>query len=320
MPFGPDVSNTKLKAPEGEENYAAAALQALNKEGVVGKVLGNLPDEKGVPISRGHLQGVAIRDPYAILTTSADDGAIFVSKQSGGNYQLLERVGDLSHPGGIQTIGDHVVVPVYSNQGAEIQIYKYTDNLRLVGRRTIESPGGKAYSAGITNTLDAAGEFYLLAVGVSSEGDQFQFYRTPSNTPISDASCTFELFSSEQRPVGLDVTYPNGISLITDEGRNTYLLGFHTTGLARDKGVGEDLVDLSRLRFDDTRIALEKLGTFQASMEEGFAFRWGGSALVTSKTTIRIFACERDVQPEADNKVARINILHASSDPIRLFE
>jgi len=124
MPFGTDVSNLKLRAPDDEvENYAVAALEQLNREGVVAQVIGDFPND-----FNGHLQGIAIRDKHAILTTSAKGGYLIPSKAEVSGLRFatkrseLKQIPNFNHPGGIQTIGSYVAVPVYNGVGRYISI------------------------------------------------------------------------------------------------------------------------------------------------------------------------------------------------------
>ena len=83
MSFNPDVSNVRLKAPDKNTNYAKTALEGLQKDGVVAKVLANgksIPHAKGFGRLKRHLQGVAIRDSIATVTTSTVEGLILTSK------------------------------------------------------------------------------------------------------------------------------------------------------------------------------------------------------------------------------------------------
>ena len=152
MSFNPDVSNVRLKAPDKNTNYAKAALEALQKDGVVAKVLGNgksIPHATGFGRLERHLQGVAIRDSIATVTTATGDGLILNSKDDDGStpdfsYLGKKPVPDFNHPGGIQTIGSYLVVPVYMGQKTEsdqktteVQFYEDTRDLKKAEHLTI---------------------------------------------------------------------------------------------------------------------------------------------------------------------------------------
>jgi len=310
MPFGTDVSNLKLRAPDDEvENYAVAALEQLNREGVVAQVIGDFPND-----FNGHLQGIAIRDKHAILTTSAKGGYLIPSKAEVSGLRFatkrseLKQIPNFNHPGGIQTIGSYVAVPVY-NGVAEVHFYNYKQGFEPAACPDIKiEKANRAYSVGITNISNEEGEFYILAVGVDSGGKRFDFYRSaPLNRPIDHNECYFKRLGRWEFE---ELSYPNSISLIADEGETIYFLGLHTSGIKGDLGIGEDWVDLYRVDMDEseqpTRIKLTKLANFHATCREGPAFRWGGSALVKTETELRLFACER--QPQQRGAVIRLNM------------
>ena len=100
-----------------------------------------------------HIQGAALG--YAasgayrriILTaTTKNDGTVFLCSSLGNEYSVdnsaifienschpnRDDITNLSHPGGIQTIGDYVVVPAYHNAVAEIHFSNYKTGERLV--------------------------------------------------------------------------------------------------------------------------------------------------------------------------------------------
>lgn len=310
MPFGPDVSNLKLRAPDDEvENYAVAALEGLERVGVVGQVIGDFPNE-----FKGHLQGIAIRDKHAILTTSAKGGYLIPSEAEVGGLRFaskraeLKQIPNFNHPGGIQTIGSYIAVPVY-NGDVEVHFYNYKRGLEPAACPVIQiEEANRAYSVGITNVSNEEGEFYILAVGVDSDGKQIDFYRSgPVDRPIDHEECSFKRLGRWEFE---DLSYPNSISLIADEGESIYFIGLHTSGIKADLGIGEDWVDLYRVDFDESeqpaRITLTKLAKFHAICREGPAFRWGGSALVKTETELRLFACER--QPQQQGSVIRLNM------------
>lgn len=313
MPFAQDVSNQKMKAPDDEvENYAVAALELLKPEGAVGQVIGDFPNEL-----KGHLQGITIRDKHIVLTTSAKGGYLIPGKAEVGGLRFtsnkaeLKEIPNFNHPGGIQSIGSYFAVPVYNGE-AEVHFYNYKQGFEPAACPVIKiEEGKKAYSVGITNASNEEREFYILAVGVDSDGKQFDFYRSdPFDRPIDHDECNFERLGRYEFE---DISYPNSISLIADEAENIYFLGLHTSGPAEDLGIGEDWVDLYQVDLDKssdseqrTKIVLTKLSNFHAICREGPAFRWGGSALVRNETELRIFACER--QPQQDGAVIRFNM------------
>ena len=268
-----------------------------------------------------HIQGVAfghLAEPNpldascAILSTTANDGEIVTCKRSGDNYDVQDRIGvkrgreNLTHPGGIQAIGDYVVVPAFKKKSSEgdkgeIHFYRYTPDLVLA--HAFE-PVKKAYSSGITNVTDENGEFYVLALGVSSSGTDFHFYLSPHNIPISDNRCQFEfqgMHSFQQK-------YTDNISLIADQAGHVYFLGL------REEDDGSEFADLFRIKvardngseIPETDDPLTEVKTLVDDAEvdtpADISFRWGGSALVTSDTTMKLVVCERDTVHEVEHE------------------
>ncbi|MCH7677620.1 hypothetical protein IH879_22105 [candidate division KSB1 bacterium] len=317
MSFNPDVSNVRLKAPDKNTNYAKAALEGLQKDGVVAKVLGNgksIPHATGFGRLKRHLQGVAIRDSIATVTTSTVDGLILTSKNdspaSDFSYQGKKLVPDFNHPGGIQTIGSYAVVPVYNDQTTEVQFYEDTQELKKAEHLTIRL-NKRVYSVGISDAADEKGDFYLLALGVDSKGKVFDFYRSQPNLALNHQDCRFKfLKNSKFKKEG----YPNSISLLADEANNLYFLGLHTTGRLASLGLGKDWADLYQINLQESgQKMFKKIANFHAICHKGPAFRWGGSARVTSDSTISIFVCERNVQKSGSE--IRLNVFRSDNDP-----
>lgn len=347
MVFRPSDSNIKLKAPDRETpHYAVSALHALHRDGAIYKIFSRpsmpRPDQNGflfIP-SRNHFQGIAIRDQYALVTTSAAEGAIIAAKGYQDKFLLdsVQPAGGFGHPGGVQTLGSYLAVPVYDHPShdrrAEIRFYKYGSQIELVDHLTIKRRDKRFYCVGITNCTGADGEYYLLAVVTHNEGDVIEFYRTEPGLPLSDRRCSFVKLAErggddhtpyktwtyqavQQHPENVadwqpDQNwggYPNSISLLADEAGQVYFLGLHRSDS------GKDWADLFVLDIDAPEgKMLRKLANFHAIANDGASFRYGGSALVTSKTTLSIFTCARNA--EQNDQELSLNVFHTPHDPI----
>ncbi len=281
MSFNPDVSNIRLKAPDNTTNYAKTALEGLQKDGVVVKVLGNgksIPHATGFGRLERHLQGVAILDSIAAVTTATGDGLILNSKDDDGStpdvsYLGKKPVPNFDHPGGIQTIGSYVVVPAYNDQTKEVQFYENIRELKKAEHLTIgfDKRDKRVYSVGISDAADENGDFYLLALGVDSKGKVFDFYRSQPNLPLNHQDCRFKfLKSSTFKKEG----YPNSISLLADEANNLYFLGLHTTGRLASLGLGKDWADLYQINLQKSgQKMFNKIASFHAICHKGPAFK-----------------------------------------------
>jgi hypothetical protein len=347
MPFRPSDANLKLRAPDDIiAHYAITALDALNREGAIYKIFSQpsmpIPDQEGflfIP-SKNHFQGVAIRDGFALVTTSAEGGAIVSAKGHQREFLLdgVEPTDGFEHPGGVQTIGSYLVVPVYAHQSddrrAEIQFYKYGPQIELVEHLTIKRDGKRLYCLGITDCTGLDGDYYVLAVVSHHEGHVIDFYRTEPGIPLSDHRCSFvkqaERHLNDHTPYKTwhyetiqnhpqhvadwqpDRNwggYPNSVSLLADAAGQVYFLGLHRSDS------GRDWADLFLLNLDATEERmLTKLAHFHAIAQDGASFRWAGSALVTSETTLSIFTCARNA--ENDNQELILNVFHANNDPL----
>ncbi len=304
--------NTKLIP-----NAVVSALEQLEGRGVNGRIVGrDIPTASNL---KDHIQGVAIRDSYAMVTTSARGGFVLTAKGSGRTftYETRKAVGDFDHPGGIQTIGDWLVVGVEDQGRSEIRFYRYRERLALVNRLTIvrNKVLGQAGSVGITNYGRLETERYLLAT--CPDDHRVHFYRTTQpGVPLSAPGCSFgtqpflkwnakRVPKSQRTNWKPDDTwgkYVNSIALLSDTLGKPYFIGLYRRNFRH-------YADLFVIDLD--RRVLTKLTRVQVECKDGASFRWGASALVMSPTKLRLFACERDVQRRP--KRIRLNIFAAEN-------
>lgn len=320
--FQTSDSNCKLRP-----NAVVPALQRLTGRPVEGKIVG-----RHIPVPRpfdlkNHLQGVAIRGSYAMVTTSARGGFIVTATGDGREfrYETRRTVHGFDHPGGIQTIGDWLVVGVEDQGHSEIRFYRYREKLRLVNRLTIvrDRALGQAGSVGIANYKSSNQERYVLAT--CPDERRVHFYRTQPGLPLSSRSCDFGTqpffrWNAQRVPVRdrrdwkPDKTwhgYVDNMSLLADTSGGLCLLGLYKKG-------GDHYADLFSVAIESARAprgVLTKLACVQFDCRGGAGFRWGASALVVSRTKLRLSACERDVQ--TGPKRIRLNIFRSANDPTR---
>ena len=265
-----------------------------------------------------------MREDHVIFTSSVDDGYIAFGKKNGDESYTVKRqsIGrKYSHPGGIQTIGDWVVVPVEGGGTSEIRFYKYKDQredrqekrLRICRNKTL----GQAGSVGIANYKRKQEERYLLATIPEEKKDgeqEVHFYWTQANMPLSDPHCSFQrpkvwklskqcnAFQSKWRD------YIDSISLVADEAGNVFLIG-----MDHDKEAKKDYADLYQIHINvndnEEDVELTFLESFEFAIPEPEcfkdsersifklqpSFRWGGGVLVISRNTVKVFACAHDL-------------------------
>ena len=232
-----------------------------------------------------HTQGVAFRNNGFYVTTTDGKRIIsgrFVNDPKFPNHYSHETPptslsGPYSHPGGIQTIGDIVAVPVYCGAtSAEVRFYD--PNLDLVECLPIE--GTRAYCVGVTNTSRVNGKTrYVLAVGVSDAGDEIWFYEAtarsigecnwPSKPRIwcaTDANREHwvNLLDPRSGPDKFWGGCRNSMSLLADDAGGLYLLVLYqkqdsehtvhesesTEEIGQDEEMGQDFADLYRVYLD----------------------------------------------------------------------
>jgi len=304
--------NKKLKASlPGEPMAAKVVLKQLRARGKDASIISSVSGPQ-LPIGgvKKHLQGIAIHKdgregPHAYLTTNAEGGKIIIARNEpdGKNYIVEEEaVGfdkkDL-HPGGIQIIGHFLVVPIFNDEYSGIEIRDLNDGLSVI-KEIVMDRRVKAYSVGIaTISEDNKGEFYVMAVVTHKDARRVDIYCSPPNVKLSHPSCFFQLKCIYRPgPKVKDLkknwnNYSNGISLLSDENNNLYLLGFYKTSLVG----GKDFADLYHLDLTQPEDKLfKRLGRFHAKCNAGPAFRWGASACVLGDDTLEIYACEKNVQ------------------------
>lgn len=331
--FSLQDSNIKLKSG-GSNHTVAAALEQLGSEGVEYEIVGDqIPTSWfGVKL---HIQGIALRDKYALCTSTVEDGVIIRAEHSPDDHRQFTYRDSITtegfkHPGGIQTIGSYIAVPVYTKEKrTQIQFYRFTGSKMKLVNQLPEEPDFNPLCAGITNYSRGDNEYYLLAASVNSK--EIRFYRSTANKPLSDQNCKFEPFAiwnvdnleqSEREKWGADkkwLGYPNSISLIADDEDNVYLMGL--TRKSKRLFSFKELVDLYGLTFNENqneltaRIGLTKLASQRVKFKKG-SFRWGGSARVVNESSFQVFSCQRAVwwdSPTENTQRIRVTILRAST-------
>ena len=274
-----------------------------------------------------HHQGIAKRDGYVVFTSSGplshvappgttpgeDYGYIASGKidKEGHLKEVVEHgIGAAHHPGGIQTIGDWVVVPVAgypsgwsSKRKSEIRFYKYKGEIHEERQLTI-CREGNAGSVGITNYGKDGDERYLLAT--LPKDNEVHFYWTQPGVPLSDKDCRFS-GPKQWKPSGKVAEiwkgYNNNCSLVADEEGNIYFIGL-------EKKEDHDYADLYKVCIDVNKECeapkLSYIGSFKfklkdgpmssISFKDGPSFRWAASVLVTSSDNVELIASAFDLQ------------------------
>jgi hypothetical protein len=140
----------------------------------------------GVEVVRSHVQGIARKGSYYLLTHSALDepsGLLLVATDK----KVVQRIrlpmapiggAVLNHPGGCQLIGDYLVIPfeAVDRNVSRVSIFDVTSPERpseLTVPAPIERGDRKAGAAGIANLTLDGGERWYLAVYDNGRVDHF---------------------------------------------------------------------------------------------------------------------------------------------------
>ncbi|MCH7518680.1 MAG: hypothetical protein IH964_06590 [Candidatus Dadabacteria bacterium] len=310
MAITKNEKNKKLDAaPTGEPMTAVTALRKLKNKAKYSMVY----SRDGKPeLPHGgvkyHLQGVSVyvgtarRRNRVILSTSADKGKLIMGIATPDKrhytveaepigYETEEKV----HPGGIQVIGQYVVIPIYYKGYKGIEIRNIMDGLNIVKEFSIKN---KPYCVGITTTGENSSEYYVLAAVTKPDGSRVDVYTTEPGYKLSDSQCTFTHFGSYRLKSNETRwnRYSNNISLLSDTDSNIYFLGFYNTD--RVFGYGIDIADLHQMELKETNtVTFKRLGEFVAERKNG-SFRFGAGATVLNASSIQIYSCERNGQKD----------------------
>ncbi|MDP6701809.1 MAG: hypothetical protein QGH25_19310 [Candidatus Latescibacteria bacterium] len=333
------VDPTNMQIANRKIRDIRSAFGRVNRKGTKRSIVRNT--SKGFAKKadlRSHFQGVARRDDHAYLTLSGKvDGALFLSLQRGHNfvYDTRETIVGYNHPGGIQTIGEYVAVPVYGSSHGDAKVLIYDRDLSRFSEHALVD--SKAFCLGIANIdyRDGHGERYIMAVVSRSDGSRIDFYHSQPGEDLASRGVTFEQFGRWRwtRPRGQRSNeffgHANSISLVVDEKEKLYLLGLHTIPKSKKlskvvrkllggdhitgTGLGKDRAELFRVDLDLANIGnastakpvdvgLERLAVKKCKCHKA-AFRFGASARVTEVDTMEFIACEAELLKVHPKKV-----------------
>ncbi|MBR0596878.1 hypothetical protein [Sinanaerobacter chloroacetimidivorans] len=307
---GNSVSTVSLEAlyvPSAAADRAAAipnvkaAFDALPVNGSLTNLQGFTGNYDAVSC---HVQGYTQYDNaegnrYALLTHSVSTAsyAHIVAGTKNGNdkYGFKTYRKDWRHPGGVQGIGDYLLVPTEQETQAHIALYDLR-SLPVQELRRVESfdlaVNHKAGALGITTYEDATGTaYYLLIVAHLDESNSvYHIYRAPAAGGLENASF------SEVGSFGFEKDF-QGFGLVTEEDTNdVYLIGLWS----RSEGVS--YADYAYLYQIDTRNwtigeeldQIHMISTGGGIGTFGVHFRYGAGVFVTPDQKLVISATERN--------------------------
>ena len=277
-------------------------------------VFSNLPadgtqvDLNGFPGSYdpivNHIQGYSLYEreeigTYSIITHSVStaDYAHIVAGQvnSDVKYGYKTYMKGWQHPGGIQTIGDYLLVPSEQEDSAQISMYDLR-TLAVGELRRVETFGlsvpHKVGSLGITTYEDKAGnEYYLMvAAHLNGSNSKYHVYRADA-----DRSLEFADFS-EVGSFTLDKDF-QGMGLVTENtAGNVYLIGLLSIGEGISYTDYAYLYQLDTVNWTFSSALAERhlISSGGAAGVLGVHFRYGAGVSVNSNGELTISATERN--------------------------
>lgn len=293
---------------------AAAAEDTAKSVGSVESAFSSLPlngtqlDLSGFPGSYdpsvNHIQGYSLYDGaddtrYSILTHSvatADYAHIVAGPQNGGDkWGFKTYLKDWRHPGGVQVIGDYLLVPSEQDTKAHIALYDLralqVGELRRVERFDL-SVAHKAGALGITSYTDASGVSYYVMIVAHLDGENSVYH-------VYRAAAAGGLEAAEFTEVGnfpLEKDF-QGFGLVTETGTNDiYMIGLWAPA------EGATFADHAYLYQLDTKTwtigeeldhkHLTSTGGLPGVM--GVHFRYGANVYVDGAGKLTISATERN--------------------------
>lgn len=271
-------------------------------------IQGNQVDLSGFPGSYdpvvNHIQGYAQYEsmdgePYAILTHSVGTAEyahiVIGTKQGDEKLGYKTYLKDWRHPGGIQTIGDYLLVPNEQETSATIALYDLRA-LTVGELRRVESfnlqVNHKAGALGITSYEDEQGNAYYVLIVAHLDGANSIYY-------VYQASAENGIESAEFQQVGsfaLDKDF-QGFGLVTESGTNRiYMIGLWST---TEGASYADYAYLYELDTDTWSLGEELnsrhlVSTGGGAGVMGVHFRYGAGVSVSENGELTVSATERN--------------------------
>jgi len=320
--FSPDsiLGPLALRDEHSLKKNVAAAFFAIPDQGIEEKWSCSPPYSVPDPTATYHFQGIAQRPPvsgenhtFHYLTHSHPPGCLYVVKDGIFPIQSKTVEEGYPHPGGMQAIGDYLVVPWESSEtnsrGSIITFWSLADPANPVElpRLRVTQPHNGAVCVGITQYYTSsedgqqAKRSYLMAV---IAGNTIYFYRA-ENASLNDTSCAFASLGQKD---GAWSDYQSiGLIAGDDVGESVYLVGFKTTN--RDVPLFKhlDYADLFTIRVVDNDIDISGPDAKRMFCRGGRTawyawgevhFTWGAGLSVLPYGRLDVLTCERNLNKD----------------------
>jgi hypothetical protein len=247
--------------------------------------------------SGGHIQGIATYYNFRIISHSEDSnrkGYLLIYWLR--DYLTKVEVPETNHPGGIQIIGDILVVPVEDTASSIIYFYrldKMTETNPIPERLpySFNRNNKRCGGVGITNFTSDNKELYLLATYDSGNIDLYVTQDFPGSNWEQKGgtyNCTESGYSE--------------ICLLTDVNQTVYMIGFRTENIPNTAEGYNDYMDIFKINTNDWRIEpLNSSRHMHCNHKRtkgmfGVHFRWGaGIDIQVYGSWINVYVTERNL-------------------------
>ncbi len=250
-----------------------------------------------------HIQGYSQYEApdgtdYVILShsvSSADYAHIVIGPKSGSTKLGFKTyLKGWRHPGGIQVIGDYLLVGSEQNSSSHVDLYDLrslaVNELRRVEKFDL-SLNHKAGAIGITQYRDNGNKYYLLSVThLDGSNSVYHMYRANASAGIENAHFS-EVGSF---PFNLDF---QGYGLLTDSNMtDVYMIGLYseTSGATFDDYAYLYQYDTSDWSFEEIQDPIHFYSHGGGVGMMGVHFRYGSNAFIDSDDDLVLCATERN--------------------------
>ncbi len=266
----------------------------------------------------GHFQGIqsqynsSLKMQICFISSDSDSIAYIIIASIDPNADSLGEIGhvqylpsdskqpSLKHAGGIQLIGNYLVIGVEDNQDklrSEIQFWNVSDPfapkqrtpLTIIRHNTLP----KEKTAGAVGIVKRESDHLIVVANWDTKA--LDFY-TSNGFPLYNDSCRFTFnFRWAIAEAKKDLWTPNSswgsyqnINLISDSDFNLFLIGSYTNS------EGLDLIDLYSIDLSkEPNNIIQKLSSKKMNLSGDAHFQHSGGIFVKSSTELICFATER---------------------------
>jgi hypothetical protein len=271
-----------------------AQFAKLSNNTKVLEIKGNT-DDKNIGIK--HLQGIATskRGDYIFLVHSHARELIICRENSPRKIvqDFKMPVSGFDHPGGIQQVGDILIVPMSHDGHGKVVFFdlsSVTDSQRpLLLPPSIADFAHNAWAAGMTTWTKNGQTTHLVAV----RGGGSLYLFESNGQSLRSPRATFHAIGN---PQSVSHEY-EAVNLVTDRSGAVYIIGFWSSGGDAPDG---DFVDLMCLDSATLMVSMvkekQKIHCKNGSLvgPAGVHFRYGGGLRVAAPTRLELVACARN--------------------------